>query len=101
MPAHSTAIQYGCLTKTHFVYAHKLGKEAIHSLYDTKTVRIRWKANDAEGNSITAKGPLCVVYDAALLSDAEALAIFMRDDNARASDDEVQAYGRVDSLSGR
>ena len=63
-----------------------------------KTVRIRSKANDAEGNSITAKGPLCVVFDAALLSDAEALAIFMRDDSAGASDDEVQAYGRVDFL---
>ena len=100
MPAYSPNIQYGCASKTHFVFAHKLGKDATHTLYNINEVHIRWRADDTEGKLISAGGPLCVVYDSALLSNAAALTSAMRDDNMDASvqmgTDEMHAYGHVD-----
>ena len=102
MPAFSPAIQFGCLTKTHFVHAQKLGKDGRHTLFDEGKVRIRWPENDEEGQLISQQGPLCVVFDSALLEDPEALSSVMSDDNLNASvqmaEDEMHCYGRVHAL---
>ena len=48
MPAYSPNIQYGCVSRTHFVFAHKLGKDATPTLYNNNEVHIRWRADDPE-----------------------------------------------------
>jgi len=99
MPAFSPAMKFGTLTKTHFVHAQKLGKDGMHTVFGEGKARIRWPEDDVEGHMISEQGPLCVVYDSALLEDQDALSSVMSDDNLNASvqmvEDEMQAYGRV------
>ena len=102
MPPFSPAIQYACLTKTHFVHAHKLGRDGTRTLFHEGKVRIRWQLADEEAAVINEQGVLCAVYDSALLDDVDALRSVMGDDNLNASvqmaEDEMQAFGRVDRI---
>ena len=102
MPQFSPNMKFGTLGKSHFLHAQKLGKEGGHFVMGEGKLRIRWQEGDSEGHEIMEKGPICVVYDAKLLDDHEALSSIMSDDNLNAtiqlSEDEMQAFGRVDAL---
>ena len=102
MPTFSPKMQYSCLTKTHFVHAHKLGKDGTRILFGEGKVPIRWRPDDTEGQLISEQGLLCVVYGCELLDDKEALSSVTGDDNLNAgvqmAEDEMQAFGRVHYL---
>ena len=102
MPKHSPTMTYGCLSKTHFVHAQKLAQEATQTLFGEGNIKIRFRDDDKEGHLISESGPICVVYDSALLEDPEALSSVMSDDNLNASvqmsEDEMQAFGRVHGI---
>ena len=43
MPKFSPTMRYACLTKTHFVFAQKLGQDGTQSIFGEGKVRIRWQ----------------------------------------------------------
>ena len=52
MPRFSSKIKYVCITKTHFVHAHKLAKDGTHTLYNRGEDPVRWQDADTEGAQI-------------------------------------------------
>ena len=85
MPRFSPDIKYVLATKTHFVHAHKLAQEGTRFLFNDQKTPIRWQQEDTEGHEILANGPMCVVYDADLLKDTDAVNSLTGDDNLNSS----------------
>ena len=102
MPPYSHSIEYGCLTKTHFVHALKLGKQGGRTVFNMGKLHIKWSRRDVEAQEINTQGVLCAIYDEEILDDSAALSGVMADDNLNASvqmrEDETQAYSRVDAV---
>ena len=72
MPRFSEAIQYVCVSKTHFVHAHKLAKDGDRFLNNGDRL-IQWKDADTEGLAILEQGPVCAIYESSLFHDSPAL----------------------------
>ena len=94
MPRFSPKIKYVCLTKTHFVHAHKLAKDGTahhpcllqprpkpHTLYNRGEDPIRWHDDDTEGALIIESGPLCAMYSRRMFKDIDALNAVANEDN--------------------
>ena len=81
MPRFSPKIMYVCLTKTHFVHAHKLAKDGTHTLYNRGEDPIRWHDADTEGAQIIEHGPLCAMYSRRMFKDIEATDALANADN--------------------
>ncbi len=73
MPRFSSKIRYVCITKTHFVHAHKLAKDGTHTLYNRGEDPVRWQDADTEGAQIIEHGPLCSIYSKRMFNDIEAV----------------------------
>ena len=99
LPTCGKNIQFGILTKTHFTFATKLALDGGRTLFDDGHMAIKFQTGDEEGQFILQDGPLCVVYEADLLEDAEAMGAVMTEDNLNADvqhgEEEIQAFGRV------
>jgi hypothetical protein len=81
MPRFSSKIMYVCITKTHFVHAHKLAKDGTHTLYNRGEDPIRWQDADTEGAQIIEHGPLCAMYSRRMFKDIEAADAVANQDN--------------------
>ena len=81
MPRFSSKIRYVCITKTHFVHAHKLAKDGTHTLYNRGEDPIRWQDADTEGAQIIEHGPLCAMYSRRMFKDIEAADAVANEDN--------------------
>ena len=81
MPRFSTKIKYVCITKTHFVHAHKLAKDGTHTIYNRGEDPIRWQDADTEGAQIIEHGPLCAMYSSRMFKDIEATNALANADN--------------------
>ena len=81
MPRFSSKIMYVCITKTHFVHAHKLAKDGTHTLYNRGEDPIRWQDADTEGAQIIEHGPLCAMYSRRMFKDIEAADAVANEDN--------------------
>ena len=81
MPRFSSKIKYVCITKTHFVHAHKLAKDGTHTLYNRGEEPIRWQDADTEGAQIIEHGPLCAMYSGRMFKDIEAADAVADEDN--------------------
>jgi len=81
MPRFSSKIRYVCLTKAHFVHAHKLAKDGTHTLYNKGEDPIRWDDADTEGAQIIEHGPLCAMYSRRMFKDIEAADAVADEDN--------------------
>ena len=94
MPRFSPKIKYVCLTKTHFVHAHKLAKDGTahhpcllqprpkpHTLYNRGEDPIRWHDDDTEGAQIIESGPFCAMYSRRMFKDIEAADAVANQDN--------------------
>ena len=81
MPRFSPHMTYVCVSKPHFVHAHKLAKECNRSIFNKGEVNIRWQDGDEEGAQILEQGPMCVIYSSSLLRDPEATAALAVDAN--------------------
>ena len=99
-------MEYVCVSKTHFVHAHKLAVEENHHLLDKKeNPFIKMQEGDREAMEIREHGPMCAVYDCSLLEDEDAVAALTAYDklnaNIQFSEDEMQAFARTDAMMGR
>ena len=98
---HADKIKYVCLGKTHFVHAQKLGKDGGRTLYNMGVDKIVWQQNDTEGAACSARGPTCAIYQSSLWYDADAMNALSLADNLNANvamgEDEMQAFGRIDT----
>ncbi len=81
MPRFSSKIRYVCITKTHFVHAHKLAKDGTHTLYNRGEDPVRWQDADTEGAQIIEHGPLCAMYSRRMFKDIEAADAVANQDN--------------------
>ena len=81
MPRFSLEIRYVCITKTHFVHAHKLAKDGTHTVYNRGEDPIRWRDADTEGAQIIEHGPLCAIYSSRLLQDIDAARALASEEN--------------------
>ena len=81
MPRFSSKIRYVCMTKTHFVHAHKLAKDGTHTVYNTGEDPVRWQDADTEGAQIIEHGPLCAIYSSRLLQDIDAARALASEEN--------------------
>ncbi len=81
MPRFSSKIRYVCITKTHFVHAHKLAKDGTHTLYNRGEDPVRWQDADTEGAQIIEHGPLCAMYSRRMFKDIEAADAVANEDN--------------------
>ena len=81
MPRFSSKIKYVCITKTHFVHAHKLAKDGTHTVYNRGEDPIRWRDADTEGAQIIEQGPLCAMYSRRMFKDIEATDALANADN--------------------
>ena len=81
MPRFSSKIKYVCITKTHFVHAHKLAKDGNHTVYNRGEDPIRWRDADTEGAQIIEQGPLCAMYSRRMFKDIEATDALANADN--------------------
>ena len=106
LPPHSPAIEYLCLTKTHFTFGQKLVKQGGRYLYDRvkSGVEIKLKLNDTEGKTIQELGPICVIYAEALYNDYLAMSSFASEDNlnqmTQLAETEMNAFNRVSDIFG-
>ena len=99
LPMFCEDAKYVCLTKTHFIHAHKLAQDGNRYLFNENSELIRWKEDDDEGQNIRLSGPLCKIFDSKLFEDIVAMEALAQDDNLNAAiqmgEDEMQAFGRV------
>ena len=101
MPGFAPNIAYACLTKTHFVHALRLGAEGGRTLYNAGKIALNFP-DSPELSAIREDGVLCSIYSEDLWADDSALKALMLGDNlnaaVQAGEDEMQAFGRVDSI---
>ena len=102
LPAASEEILYVTVSKTHFTHAVKLALEKNRTLFNKQKVPIEIRGGDDEWKEILANGPLCIVYDAELYLDLDAVEALRNEDNLNASiemkADELQVLGRICAL---
>ena len=106
MPAFSEEMKYVAATKTHFVHACKLFCEGSHHFYNKpQNPKIRFKAGDKEAAEIQSEGILAVIYAETIWNDMGAVEALCAIGNFNAqidqSEDEMQAFGRINELVNR
>jgi hypothetical protein len=106
MPAFSEEMKYVAATKTHFVHACKLFCEGSHHFYNKpQNPKIRFKAGDKEAAEIQSEGILAVIYGETIWNDMGAVEALCAIGNFNAqidqSEDEMQAFGRINELVNR
>ena len=105
MPRCASNPKYVCVSKTHFVHAHKLAKDGSRCLFNKGTHPIRWQETDTEGKQILDQGPLCAIYDLELCNDPNAMNALTSEDNlnqaVQMGEDEMTALGRVSAIFDR
>ena len=106
MPRFRPEMEFVCASKTHFVHAQKLGKEGNRTLFNkADTAMITWQPGDTEAIEIGKHGPVCAIFEEGIFEDPDAVNALCSDDNLNAtvqlSEDEMQAFGRVDAMMNR
>ena len=106
MPRFHPEMEFVCASKTHFVHAQKLGKEGNRTLFNkATTAMITWQPGDTEAIEIGKHGPVCAIFEENIFEDPDAVNALCSDDNLNAtvqlSEDEMQAFGRVDAMMNR
>ena len=88
-----------CLTKHHFVHAHKIIDEGCRTVFNAGTLPARLRDDDTEGLTIQEHGIDAIIYSADLWNDPSAMQAIMVDDNldanCRLAEGELDAFGRV------
>ena len=103
MPRYSPNMEYVPIGKNHFTHACKLVQDGSHVLFNRPNGKpIRFSRGDTEGAEILKHGVSAVIYDKSIWEDLEAVHAIASIGNLNAqidaSEDEMQAYGRIDVL---
>ena len=102
MPPCSDAIEYVCLSKTHFSPAQTLLMSGWRTLLNAGKVPIVARKTDKEAPLILAEGMSVVIYEETLLQEPEAMQRLMTEDNLNAEaamkEAEIQAIGRIANI---
>ena len=106
MPAFSEDMKYVAATKSHFIHACKLFCEGSRHFYNKPhNPKIRFKAGDKEAAEIQSEGILAVIYGETIWNDMGAVEALCAIGNFNAqidqSEDEMQAFGRINELVNR
>ena len=103
MPRYSPDMEYVAIGRNHFTHACKLFQDGDHTLFGKPDgLPIRLRKGDTEGAEILKHGVSAMVYKAELWSDLDAVHAIASIGNLNskidASEDEMQAFGRIDDL---
>ena len=103
MPAFSEDMKYVAATKSHFVHACKLFAEGNHHFHNQPhNPKIRFKPGDKEGKEMQSEGVLAVIYEDTIWGDMREVEAVCAIGNFNAkidqSEDEMQAFGRINEL---